>query len=556
MATYEVTDPTSGKTIELTGDSPPTEAELNQIFEAVNSGNQPSFTKGAVGGAEKSIGGFVGNLGRDISETAQGIYGMVRHPVDTLSTMRDYVIGAGGAVRSALGMQQNPYATEEERTRGAATFEPTRQAIEKSVQNPSGIVGRMIDYAYDKPLQTALLASQAGVGKMVRHAEIPGSQVVANAAKAVGKATGKVAKETLGTMTGAGPGFVEEAMKGTQGFQQAMRGKISGESIVENARDALDTIKQNRADAYRAKLEEITGASRGEMIPEGTMPPSLPEIDISPIAKKFQELASRYNVKGVIDPQTGELSIDTSRVAMGHKGIKDIENTWKTLKDWGSQPEDKTVLGLDTLKRQLDDFYSPSSQARGFVTELKKEVVKTINQAVPEYGEMTKGYAEASQLIKDIQSNLMLRKEGMTGHLTADNTLRRLTSALRENYEMRKDLLYALGTESGVDIAAQVAGYAGTQWLPRGGLAKLGAGGSAMYFHFFNPKMIPIIAASSPRIVGEFLNAFGKAAHSEIGQSAVSALTSPEAKNIGRMTAIAGGQTEAIKPQTDNTEGQ
>lgn len=35
MATYRVTDPTTGRTIKLTGDSPPTEAELNQIFSSV-----------------------------------------------------------------------------------------------------------------------------------------------------------------------------------------------------------------------------------------------------------------------------------------------------------------------------------------------------------------------------------------------------------------------------------------------------------------------------------------------------------------------------------------
>lgn len=34
MPTYKVTDPVSGKTLKLTGDSPPTEAELNEIFGA------------------------------------------------------------------------------------------------------------------------------------------------------------------------------------------------------------------------------------------------------------------------------------------------------------------------------------------------------------------------------------------------------------------------------------------------------------------------------------------------------------------------------------------
>jgi len=32
MPTYKVTDPSTGKTLRLTGDSPPSETELNQIF--------------------------------------------------------------------------------------------------------------------------------------------------------------------------------------------------------------------------------------------------------------------------------------------------------------------------------------------------------------------------------------------------------------------------------------------------------------------------------------------------------------------------------------------
>ena len=44
MPVYEVTDPDTGQTLELEGDSPPTEQELEQIFAA--QGNQ-SMPEGA-----------------------------------------------------------------------------------------------------------------------------------------------------------------------------------------------------------------------------------------------------------------------------------------------------------------------------------------------------------------------------------------------------------------------------------------------------------------------------------------------------------------------------
>ena len=42
MPTYRVTDPTTGKTIRLTGDSPPSEQELAQIFASMGASSQPS----------------------------------------------------------------------------------------------------------------------------------------------------------------------------------------------------------------------------------------------------------------------------------------------------------------------------------------------------------------------------------------------------------------------------------------------------------------------------------------------------------------------------------
>ena len=41
MATYKVTDPNTGRTVKLTGDSPPSGAELEQIFSGLPPMEQP-----------------------------------------------------------------------------------------------------------------------------------------------------------------------------------------------------------------------------------------------------------------------------------------------------------------------------------------------------------------------------------------------------------------------------------------------------------------------------------------------------------------------------------
>ena len=347
-------------------------------------------------------------------------------------------------------------------------------------------------------------ASDVAIGSSMEAGGQAAGPVLGTGLKYVGKYGGKLAAQVLGASTGAGPGMVDEALKGSTMFKEAMRGKITGNEIVENAKSALQSLKYQRAAAYQSKLAEVA-AKQGV-------------IDTTPIANKVSALLKQFNVK-IIKATTPAGSVfDTSRIAMGKVGRNDIEDMLKKFNEWGSQPGDNTALGLDVLKRQLDDFYSESSPARAFVASLRKSVNDTIAQNVPEYGEMTKGYAEATSLIKDIESNLMLGKQGMSGRITADQTLRRLTSAMRENFELRGDLVNVLGKQGGQDLAGQIAGYSASQLIPRGLIGKLAAGSAGWLTHL-NPKMWPVIAASSPRVVGEFLNIFGKGLQASKGAS-------------------------------------
>ena len=323
----------------------------------------------------------------------------------------------------------------------------------------------------------------AAVAPLAPYAK-PGLSAAKNAAKFIPKTT----KEIIGKTTGAGPGAVDEAIQGGEQFVKAMRGQITGTEIVDNAKKALQVIKDNRAAAYQGKLAEISAL-------DGVI------IDKNPIYKHLGDLMKRYNAK-----ITPDGTIDTSKVAMGVKGRKDIAEVIDSVKSW----DDFSPTGMDTLKRQLADFYSESSQARQFVTSIENNVANSIKAKVPAYAEMTKGYAEATSLIKDIESNLMMRKQGISGRITADQTLRRLTSAMRENFELRRELVNALDAEGAQDVAAQVAGYAMSQGIPRGLIGTLSAGATG-YLAYMNPKFWPLLAASSPRVMGEFLNAYGKA---------------------------------------------
>ena len=338
-----------------------------------------------------------------------------------------------------------------------------------------------------------------------------GGVVIPKAVEGIGVA----AKQVLGRLTGGGVGFIEESVKSGQktgmslnpfksktDYDKAIRGEISGQDIVDNARSALQVLKDNRASEYQAKLANISsGGNLSAAQGQQTAP-----IDPKPIISKLQGLAKQFRIGLKVNPK-GEAIVDVSQAAMGKEGRNEIAEVIKDIGGW----TDFSPIGLDALKRRVADFYSESSQARAFVKSMESTINDTIVKAVPEYKEMTKGYAEATKLIKDIEAGLMMKKQGLMGRVTGDQTLRRLLSSMRDNFELRKDLVKSLSTASGEDILGQIGGYTGRSIVPLG-LAGTGPAmvGEAMLAKFVNPHLWPILAASSPRLVGEFLRLYGK----------------------------------------------
>lgn len=345
------------------------------------------------------------------------------------------------------------------------------------IKKPQPIGQQLIGSAQDVATGAAFeMGGQAAVPVLQKGAEL----------------VGKTAKPLLGRLSGVGTGAIDESLKGSKDFVKAMRGDITGEEVVNNAKSALYSLKEQRASAYQAQLDKISKIDT--------------PVDTTNLTDHIANLMKKYNIQ--VDPVTGKL--DTSRIAMGKTGRQDIEDVLDTINSWGTKPDDVTPKGMDVLKRQLDDFYSDSSQARQFVSSARKAVKDTIVDAVPEYDTMTKGYSEATQLIKDIESGLMMRKQNMTGRITGDQTLRRLMSSMKDNFALRKDLVDILGAKGDVDVAGQVAGHMMRSPMPMGlsGTGPSIAGQAA--YAMINPKFWPVLAASSPRVQGEFLRYFGK----------------------------------------------
>jgi len=327
---------------------------------------------------------------------------------------------------------------------------------------------------------------------------------------------GKLGKQAIGKLTGAGEGATAKAvesgvlntaknpLKSATNFDRAMRGEMSGQEVVELAQTELGKIKNVRQSQYQASLKKIQDMGQNVPTIPGQPAPQVKQIDPTPIRDELTKLADRYRI-GLKINSTGEVMIDTSQAAMGKSGRADIKEVIQEIGEW----KDFSPLGLDALKRRVADFYSDSSAARQFVISIKNTIHDTIAKDVPEYAKMTKNYEKLSTLIKDIESNLMMRKSGMSGRIVSDQTLRRISSAMKENFELRRELVDAL-SKQGEDVTGAVAGYTMKNFTPRGlsgtGMAIVGSTAAAL----LKPELLPLVAMSSPRVAGEFLRLFGK----------------------------------------------
>lgn len=490
MATWEYTDP-QGRVFEFDrpGDTAPTEGELKLYVAAFDKANPEEVNNPLL----SLVGKNVENAGAALTkgqQFARTISPYARTALELGGMTGGGIVGAG-----AGSLSINPVVA------GAAMLGGAGGGYAIG----SGVADVIDEYAGLKKPPTLAEGAQRTAENVVTGAAMQaGGDVAGPILSATSKGIGKVIKPVLGKLTGTGTGSIDEAIKagtstgfGTKApFDQALRGNVTGDEVVDTARNALRAVKEQRGATYQGHLENISK--------------DMGDIDTQPITEKAIELMKRYRIKMQIDPEKG-IVFDTSRSTLGD-GADDAVKALKKLMDWGTQSGDKTPVGLDALKRYLGDLYSESSNARQFVTSLKDTVHKTITDVVPEYKDMTKGYDEMTGIIQDIESALSMKKQGLSGRITADQTLRRLMSSMKDNFALRKDLVDTLGTKGGEDIAGLAAGYAMRSPVPVGlawhapGIAGLGA-----LAHFVNPAFYPVLAASSPRLSAEFLRLFGKA---------------------------------------------
>lgn len=315
--------------------------------------------------------------------------------------------------------------------------------------------------------------------------------------------------EGVGVVTGTKARPLQTAM-GFQGavaahpeLRGAMRGKIPPMTVLSSVKRALANMREQRSMTYRARLAEL---------------PKDMVLDLQPIKRAVAEQMRNYNIswgraparkvkgpRGTTITKQQPLKLDFSRSTISSRADQaKVRQMIEDVNNWGQRANDVTPMGVDTLRRRLDDFYAESGQARAMTSEIAQKTRDVLDD-VPGYTEMTADYSAMSDMIKDIESELALTPKAPAGA-----SMRKLMTVFSEKTGYREQMLNLLDSYVTEELGQQIAGLNLTGIAPEGLVGRSLATGAVVGTMFTDWRTMLFAGMSSPRLMGELFNAIGR----------------------------------------------
>lgn len=415
--------------------------------------------------------------GKAVINTLAGLPDLLPKPYETAQRTADL---------AARTSPERAAAREESKTAANAFAGQVGERYGSPLKARNTLIGDPIGFAADASMVTPLAAATAPervaatVGRVGRAVDpiVGPVTAVAKGAKLVEPAV----SEALGATTGAGSDSVRAAARaGAEGgenaeaFKANMRGAPTQE-IVDKAKSAISQLRQERSEAYKAGKIDLA---------EDNTP-----IKFAPIEDAVNKASEVGTFKGVTVEPAAVATIDKMR---------NIVEEWSYL----DPAEYHTPVGIDALKRSLGnirDSTKPHTPENVAANRLYNAVRDELTTVAPKYSGMMKDYAKASDKLKEATGTFSLGDRA-----SGDTSSRKLLSAMRNNvqtnYGERGRILDQLA-EKEPTLPYAIAGQGFNSLAPRGVLGRVSlplmAAGVATH-----PAALPLLAASSPRLVGE-----------------------------------------------------
>src|SRR3990167_10125107 len=306
------------------------------------------------------------------------------------------------------------------------------------------------------------------------------------------KIAGSIASQMWGRLLhGAGSEANVAALKGNPDFINTMRGNISKEEVLGNAKDGLNQMNMDRSYNYQQQLDAL---------------PNVKPIDITPIRSRFIEMLNKVHIS--YDHKTGGLSFGKLSKIRNPADQAQLNVIFADLKNWGSDPQDLLPKNVDILKQIIGEYYSDNSNIRAIIAATYSKARRILVDNVPGYEKMVSDYETSIKTTNEIERALSLGTRAM-----ADTAIKKLMSTMRDSFTFRKDLLNKVEAATGKDLSSQIAGLSMQPYAPRGlvgGGLDVGLISQMLYTHTFSPILGAVLLSSSPRIAGEFLYYIGR----------------------------------------------
>tara|TARA_R100000951_G_scaffold10411_1_gene8883 strand:+ start:2436 stop:4253 length:1818 start_codon:yes stop_codon:yes gene_type:complete len=344
------------------------------------------------------------------------------------------------------------------------------------------------------------------------------------------KAGGNVLPDILGFPSGVGGDALRLSYRaGSEGGQNQ---KV----LTENMRNQNPNAYENMADLLKLKLKEHKDLKQAnyregmgsillgtKTIPKKEFNKIIDEIitslDESTVFKgknKPKEKITPSNLP--VSPRVDLVPEEGIDMLRNEKGITAINDIKDLLKEFRSNPNFHTVESLDVLKGMIDDLY-PSRAAselgnytESLIAQTRNKIKNKIVEIEPEYANVMAVYEQAHQLEKEL-----IKAFSVNNKASVDTISRKLFQTLRNNqntnFGSRLNTLKQFDTAGELQSAA--AGLVLQSPTPIGlrGTAAGGAGiAGVVSGGGLTVPSAGLLAASSPRLMGEASNLAGRIA--------------------------------------------